>query len=380
MKKKSIIILASVVVVCALGLLLSQVFNWPVDSNNASGNISKSSRFSRKTADAGMSNMQELLQNDETYRNNIVTAYYVMQTRTQEFDVLVDLSNKAAGGIPEFAGVLKDMNEAKPMIDNVCASMATAGKNLNTALSGEPCDELAESVTNSALAYTTLQKQNKLADQFIDVADKYLSKNKGSDDLKFVRDQWVDYQQMTAALDGDEKAAADLASKGHQLNADQTLAVLSSFDESVKNAIVQNGVVFNQMDLDIDSPLADVVSAETVRNVTHETVGNVTHETVGNVTHETVGNVTHETVGNVTHETVGNVTHETVGNVTHETVGNVTHETVGNITHETVGNITDIVKNNLVALNPETVRNLVNNIVVSMATEETVSNSIDLNK
>ena len=260
MKKKSIIILASVVVVCALGLLLSQVFNWPVDTRNASGNISKSSHFSRKTADAGISNMQELLQTDENYRNNIVAAYYIMQMRAQEFDVLVDLSNKAAGGIKEFEGVLKEMNEAKPMIDNVCASMATAGQNLNTALGGEPCEELAESVTNSALAYTTLQKQNKLADKFINVADKYLAKNEGSDDLKFVRDQWLDYQQMTAALNGDEKAAANLASKGHQLNADQTLAVLSAYEDGVKNIIVQNGVVFHS--LEIDSPVADVIDID----------------------------------------------------------------------------------------------------------------------
>ena len=260
MKKKSIIILASVVVVCALGLLLSQVFNWPVDTRNASGNISKSSHFSRKTADAGLSNMQELIQTDEAYRNNVVAAYYIMQMRAQEFDALVDLSNEAAGGIKEFEGVLKEMNEAKPMIDNVCASMATAGQNLNTALSGEPCEDLAESVTNSALAYTTLQKQNKLADKFINVADKYLAKNEGSDNLKFVRDQWLDYQQMTAVLDGDEKAAANLASKGHQLNADQTRAVLSDYEDGVRNIIVQNGVVFHS--LEIDSPVADVIDID----------------------------------------------------------------------------------------------------------------------
>ena len=258
MKKKSIIILASVVVICAVGLLCSQLFNWPVDSNNASGNIAKSSRFSRKTADAGMTNMQELIQNDENYKKNVVTAYYVMQTRAQQFGALVDMSNEAAGGIKEFEGVLKNMNETKPMIDNVCAAMVEAGNNLNMTLSGEPCEELAESVTNSALAYTTLQKQNKLADDFIEVADKYLAKNSGSDELKFVRDQWLNYQQSSAVLNKDEKASSELSKKGYQLSSEQTMAMLADFPfETVNEVSVIDGIVLSH-EMEVDNPLADI--------------------------------------------------------------------------------------------------------------------------
>ena len=337
MKKKSIIILASVVVVCALGLLLSQIFNWPVNTDSTSGNIAKSSRFSRKTAEAGMSNMQELIQNDENYRNSVVAAYYVMQTRAQEFDVLVDLSNKAAGGIKEFEGVLKEMNEAKPMIDNVCASMADAGKNLNTALAGEPCDELAESVTNSALAYTTLQKQNKLADKFINVADKYLANNGGSDELKFVRDQWVDYQQMSAALNGDEKAAADLASKGHKLNADQTLSVLSAYDDAVRHVIVQNGVVYQSMEM--DTPMADVVNEDVVRNFTGDMVSSATGDMVSSATGDMVS---------------------------------ATGDLVRSATGDVVSNVNDLVRNGIVSFNQDVVQST----IVGMATGDMVSRSL----
>ena len=362
MKKKSIIILASVVVVCALGLLLSQVFNWPVDTRNASGNISKSSHFSRKTADAGISNMQELLQTDENYRNNIVAAYYIMQMRAQEFDVLVDLSNKAAGGIKEFEGVLKEMNEAKPMIDNVCASMATAGQNLNTALSGEPCEDLAESVTNSALAYTTLQKQNKLADKFINVADKYLAKNEGSDDLKFVRDQWLDYQQMTAALDGDEKAAANLASKGHQLNADQTLAVLSAYEDGVKNIIVQNGMVYNG--LDIDSPVVSLIDLDVAGMIDLDVAGMIDVDVTGMVNTET-------------EDVVRDITTDVTSMVNTETDDVV--KNFGQMTN----NVNVIVRNGVLFhqdVDVDVVKNLVNNTIVQLATgdgENLMGNSFD---
>ena len=55
---------------------------------------------------------------------------------------------------------------------------------------------------NASLAYTTLQKQNNLATRFIETTDKYLETAQGDDKLKLVRDQWLEYQQMTAALDG----------------------------------------------------------------------------------------------------------------------------------------------------------------------------------
>ena len=67
--KKGIIILSTVVIACAVGFIVSPLVNWSVDESNASGDIAKSSRFSRKTAEAGLSNMEELLQSDENYKN-----------------------------------------------------------------------------------------------------------------------------------------------------------------------------------------------------------------------------------------------------------------------------------------------------------------------
>ena len=259
MKKKSIIILASVVVVCALGLLASHLFDWPVNTSSTSGNIAKSSRFSRKTAEGGANNMQELLLADEAYKNGVVAAYYVMQARAEQFDVLVDKSNEVAGGIEEFGGVLKEMNEVKPLIDNVCASMADASSSLSSALSGGSCDDLAQNTTNAALAYTTLQKQNKIADKFINVADKYLEKNEGSNELKFVRDQWMEYQKMTAALNNDEKTAAALSKMGYQLSPEETAATMMSFDESMRLVVSQN--VFIAANNGVENNLSESVTA-----------------------------------------------------------------------------------------------------------------------
>ena len=354
--KKGLIVLSSVIVVCAAALVISPIIDWPIDTSKSGGNISKSSRFSRKTASEGLSNMEELILNDPTYKNSIVTAYVVMQTRAQEFSALVDMSNEVAGEIPEFAEVLDDMNKVYVTVNNVCASLVRAGENINATLNGEQRPDLAQNTINASLAYTTLQKQNKLATRFIDVTDKYLQTAEGTDRLKFVRDQWVDYQRMTAALDGDEDAAKALEEKGTLLSPEQTVASLGSFTTVHQLAILENATVaenFAVKNSVVGSLPTEVVagvfkalqnativsnsnSMENSTSIADHVVGNLASMgTVGN--QMTVGN--QATVGNQT--TVGNQI--TVGN--QATVGN--QITVGN--QATVGNQTVVGNQTLVA-------------------------------
>ena len=224
--KKGIVIIAAVAVVCAAGLALSQLVDWPVSANNAGGDIAKSSRFSRKTAAESLTNMEELIANDEGYKNGITVAYVVMQTRAAQFAELVDLSNEAAGDIPAFAGVLKDMNAVRGMAENVNAQLAEAGEDLNAVLGGESRPELTQHTINASLAYTNLQKQNKLADRFIETADQYLKTAEADDQLRLVRDRWEEYQLATAALEGDEAAAEKLAELSNVIGNEDQLSLI----------------------------------------------------------------------------------------------------------------------------------------------------------
>ena len=224
--KKGVIMIAAVAGVCALGLILSQLVDWPVSANNAGGDIAKSSRFSRKTAAESLTNMEELIANDEGYKNGITVAYVVMQTRAAQFAELVDLSNEAAGDIPAFAGVLKDMNAVRGMAENVNAQLAEAGADLNAVLGGESRPELTQHTINASLAYTNLQKQNKLADRFIETADQYLKTAEADDQLRLVRDRWEEYQLATAALEGDEAAAEKLAELSNVIGNEDQLSLI----------------------------------------------------------------------------------------------------------------------------------------------------------
>ncbi len=238
MKKKSITILCSVAAIFTIGLITSFFVDWPVDLNEADGDIAKAAKFSREQVSEKITNMEELLQTDSAFKNDIVAAQVVMQTRTVQFGALVDMSNEVAGNIPAFAEVLKEMNANREMVDNVASSLAESAEKLNAALGGEECPDLAQSTINASLAYTTLQKQNNLANRFIETTDKYLETAQGGDKLKLVRDQWVDYQQMTAALDGDEKASKELTDKGYLLTPEQSVAALKGFTASNQLGIV----------------------------------------------------------------------------------------------------------------------------------------------
>ena len=78
MKKKSIIILCSVVAICAIGLIISHYVDWPVDTNEADGDIGKAARFSREQVSEKLSNMEEFLQTDSAFKDGIVAAQVVM--------------------------------------------------------------------------------------------------------------------------------------------------------------------------------------------------------------------------------------------------------------------------------------------------------------
>ena len=263
MKKKTVIILCSMAAV--FGLFSSLFIDWPVDFSFAAGDIGKAARFSREQASEKLTNMEELLQTDSAFKETIVISQVVMQTRAAQFGTLVDLSNEVAGNIPAFAEVLKEMNANREVVNNVTNSLVESADNLNAALGGEECPDLAQTTINASLAYTTLQKQNKLATRFIETTDKYLETAKADDQLKFVRDQWLEYQQMTAALEGDKASAEALAKKGNLLSGEKALAAVGRCDLNAKMTILQSANLAQSMN--VPSGLASAINPETLGHV-----------------------------------------------------------------------------------------------------------------
>ena len=246
MKTKSIIILSSVAALCTMGLMASQHIDWAVNYSDASGDIAKSERFSLRQSVEKLTNMEELIQNDSAYKDGIVTAY---------------------------VEVLNDMNEARKTVTNVNNALTQAGEDLNAALNGEECPDLTQNAINASLAYTTLQRQNKLANHFIEITDKYLETAEGDDRQKFVRDQWVDYQTMTAAFEGNDERAEELVKKGNLLPADKSLAALETFKVADQVAVIQSCNL--SQELNISTRLTSVIPPEKMNAMADEILKDV---------------------------------------------------------------------------------------------------------
>ena len=247
MKKKTLIILSVAAVVVVAGFVLSNFINWPVDVSKTEGDIGKVARFSREADAEKLTNLEELLKADSEYQEMQVMAYALMQLRSEQFASLVDLSNQVAGEIPEYAPLIQKMNEVGRMVNNVNAQLKEAGKNLDEALSGKECPELTQNTINASLAYTQLQKHNALADQFIETTDKYLANAKGSDQLKLVRDQWVDYQKLTAALEDNKESAKALDEKGYLLTSEKAEAALGAHADATQKVMRLNTMICKKL-------------------------------------------------------------------------------------------------------------------------------------
>ena len=249
MKKKTLIILSVAAVVVVAGFVLSNSINWPVDVSKTEGDIGKVARFSRDADAEKLTNMEELLRTDSDYQEGMVMSYALMQLRSEQFASLVDLSNQVAGEIPEYAPLIQKMNGIGKMVKNVNAQLNDVGKQMEKALSGEECPELTQNTINASLAYTQLQKQNALANQFIETTDKYLANAKGSDQLKLVRDQWVDYQKLTAAIEGNKESAKALDEKGYLLTSEKAEAALGAHADATQKVMRLNTMICNKLNL-----------------------------------------------------------------------------------------------------------------------------------
>ena len=249
MKKKSLIILSVVAAVVVAGLVSSNFIHWPIDVSKTEGDIGKVDRFSRADQVEKLTNMEELLRTDSDYQEAMVMSYALMQLRSEQFASLVDMSNQVAGQIAEYAPLIQKMNGISKMVSNVNAQLNDVGKQMEKALSGEECPELTQNTINASLAYTQLQKQNALASQFIETTDKYLANAKGSDQLKLVRDQWVDYQKLTAAIEDNKESAKALDEKGYLLTSEKADAALGAYADATQKVMRLNTMICNKLNM-----------------------------------------------------------------------------------------------------------------------------------
>lgn len=265
--KEGFIILILAVEIVLAGLILSMIAGCHADHEQSGGNTGLMMHDWDKFPTEPLDDMEEGLRCDTTYQQNIATAHTVMQARTLQFDVLSDLSSETAGNLTEFDDILHEIRATRPQLSNIYNQLVLSGEDLDAALSGKPCPDLKKHFINVSLAYATLQKQNILADRFIEAVDGYVRKNPAGDELKFARDAWVDYQKMTAVLKGDALSARKMKRKGYLLSSGQTREMLGTHKSIWVNRIPLMYAASLSNSLGVKNNLAMSMRQETLNSI-----------------------------------------------------------------------------------------------------------------
>ena len=265
--KEGFIILILAVEILLAGLILSLIAGCHDHHEPSGDNLGIMLHEWNKFPTEPLVDMEEGLRRDTTYQQKIATAHTVMQARTLQFDVLSDLSIETAGNLTEFDDILHEIRATRPQLSNIYNQLVLSGEDLDAALSGKPCPDLKKHFINASLAYATLQKQNILAGRFIEAVDSNVRENPASDELKFVRDAWVDYQKMTAVLKGDALSAQKMKRKGYLLSSGQTREMLGTHKSIWVNRIPLMYAASLSNSLGVKNNLAMSMRQETLNSI-----------------------------------------------------------------------------------------------------------------
>lgn len=212
------------VVACVACYVLGSLIGWPVNKNDARGNISKAVRYNKSVISDDAKAVQEFIQSDDEYREQSVYAFMVMDARVNEFVELAQLSVAAAGDREEFAGVVKALNDALPMALNARKAFEQTAVDLNALLEGSsPVVSYEQNSNNAMLAYIKLQTLNPVCEEFVHITDALAGCD--DEDLLFARDGWVSYNLVSAMLDDDEEDVYAWSEIGCRLSAEQMALV-----------------------------------------------------------------------------------------------------------------------------------------------------------
>ena len=82
--------------------------------------------------------------------------------------------------------------------------------------------------------------------------------------MKLVRDQWLEYQQMTAALEGDKASAEALAKKGNLLSGEKALAAVANFRIAERIIVLQSCEMAQR--INVSTQLGNAVSPQVLES------------------------------------------------------------------------------------------------------------------
>lgn len=266
--KTNVKIIVSAAVALLAGYFIGALAGFPsVDSNSGKGDISKVSKFRMTTVSPQMNALQEKIMNDPQELKKAAISLTCLTARMTEFAGLVDIAVDAASGKSGLEKSLASLQSMKNLSENAAQAgqdvltvfdQMTSGKGAKNASAYEQASQ------NLSIAYLMVDRQLKVAKDFVAEVDAYLDGKSLEDNgkLALARDLWVDYCAGNAILNGDKSSLAYWNNQGNVLSSEQFTGALRSSEFAspafLSAVSVDAGIISLQS---INSPAADVLSS-----------------------------------------------------------------------------------------------------------------------
>lgn len=283
------------VMLLAVGYAGGAYFGMPaVDNDKLAGDVSKARIYNCATGGYADADVEKLC-HDTVYQERMVGSVFLLASRVQAADSLVNATVAVTAGIDslaDFNGVMKEMavktHNASLAFRELLATMSAVIGGDAGASDGENYEQ---QLNNAVLAYSVVENIMRDTPLFAETlsANGLLS---GNDAVLAVADGWIEYGAEDAVFGGDE----------------EEISLWQAVYSEEKGKGVSN------KDADAAFPSLDNVigKAETLCKTSH-TLGKIGSRSLGKIGDRTLGKIGNRTLGKIGGRTLGKIGSRTLG-------------------------------------------------------------------
>ena len=230
MIKPSVKIIISVVLALAVGYVLGIFINFPnLKGDNLKGDIGKASKFSQKATSDEIRAVEEQLQNDSVYLKGVLATLSLADERIELFSNLISMTTSACERVEGLRPVLAQVQGMQGMAANAQTACNEAVAAVTKISKGEEAN-YEQAMNDISLAYAMVSRASKTAKNVVNTFDRTIGSihSELSNEIAFVRDEWVRFAASEAFLQSDEVALNYWGNVNPLLANDATLNMLNA--------------------------------------------------------------------------------------------------------------------------------------------------------
>ena len=177
------------------------------ESSLLSGDISKASRYNNVKVDPATSLLEEKIQSDSAYYNQLMMTYQLLDFRVCDLEDLTARTIDVCSEIEEFKTAIRSVVSLNAKAFNTMQYINTASSSLSKISEGKKAPEYEQASSNVFVGYQKIEQQLAIGKAFVETAGDYLKNNEG-EDCSAIADlvtEWAMYCRQDASINGNDE-------------------------------------------------------------------------------------------------------------------------------------------------------------------------------